>query len=110
MFWLLQNLRKGGSVAILPGGILGCGYYFWGFVGRVDFLLLLLLRVCKSSTSGSSDTTISTPRLIVVELRAIVLLWGRNVFGYYKTCEKGVALQFRGSVRRRYQRNQGYRD
>ena len=64
---------------------MGCGYYFWGVVGRVDFFLVLLLRVCKSSTSGSSDTTISTPRLIVVEVRAIVLLWGRIVFGYYKT-------------------------
>ena len=85
MFWLLQNLRKGGSVAILEWGHLGCGCYFGGLVGRVDFFLVLLLRVCKSSTSGSSDTTISAPRLIVVELRAIVLLWGRIVFGYYKT-------------------------
>ena len=51
-------------------------------------LLLLASPSASSSTSGSSDTTISTPRLIVVELRAIVLLWGRIVFGYYNAPEK----------------------
>ena len=87
--------EKQGTVAKFPGGILGCGCYFGGLVGRVDFFLVLLLRVCKSSTSGSSDTTISTPRLIVVELRAIVLLWGRIVFGYYTapSDKRRVAVQ-----------------
>ena len=54
-------------------------------------LLFYYLRVCKSSTSGSSDTTISTPRLIVVEVRAIFLL-GVGLFLVTTKPEKGGSV------------------
>ena len=43
-------------------------------MGRVDFFLVLLLRVCKSSSLGVATTTISPPRLIVVVDSSLRLL------------------------------------
>ena len=81
--------EKRGYRCKVSRGHFGLRLLLWGVVGRVDFFLVLLLRVCKSSTPGSSDTTISTPRLIVVELRAIVLLYGRNVLATTKPAKRG---------------------